>query len=97
MNYPQLTFEKADTKTFRNLALAFHAMNKGGNSPCVLNAANEIAVEAFLKDRIGFLEMSDLVEKCLQTVDFIGKPSYTDYVATDKETREVASRMLKIK
>ena len=95
MNYPQLTFEKVDTKTFRNLALAFEAMNKGGNAPCVLNAANEIAVDAFLKDKIGFLEMSDLVENCLQTIAFIGKPSYADYVATDKETREVASRMLK--
>ena len=95
MNYPQLTFEKADTKTFRNLALAFEAMNKGGNAPCILNAANEIAVEAFLKDKIGFLQMSDLVEKCLQTIFFIEKPNYSDYVATDKETREAASRILK--
>lgn len=90
LNYPQLTFEQADTKTFRNLALAFEAMKKGGNSPCVLNAANEIAVDAFLKDKIGFLEMSDVVEKCLETVAFIGKPSYTDYVETDTETRRVA-------
>ena len=94
LNYPQLTFEQADTKTFRNLALAFEAMNIGGNSPCVLNAANEIAVEAFLKDKIGFLEMSDVVEKCLQTIDFIGKPSYTDYVETDLETRRVAIKQL---
>ncbi|MES2397811.1 MAG: 1-deoxy-D-xylulose-5-phosphate reductoisomerase [Bacteroidota bacterium] len=94
MNYPQLTFEQADTKTFRNLALAFEAMNKGGNSPCVLNAANEIAVEAFLKDKIGFLEMSDVVENCLQTVNFINKPSYSDYVETDSETRRVASEQL---
>ena len=90
MNYPQLTFEQADTKTFRNLALAFEAMNKGGNSPCILNAANEIAVEAFLKDKIGFLEMSDVVENCLQTVNFINKPSYADYVETDAETRRIA-------
>ncbi|MDO9186412.1 MAG: 1-deoxy-D-xylulose-5-phosphate reductoisomerase [Bacteroidia bacterium] len=95
MNYPQLTFEQADTKTFRNLALAFEAMNKGGNSPCVLNAANEIAVEAFLKDKIGFLEMSDVVENCLQTVSFINKPSYADYVETDAETRRVAINQLK--
>lgn len=94
MNYPQLTFEQADTKTFRNLALAFEAMNKGGNSPCVLNAANEIAVEAFLKDKIGFLEMSDVVENCLQTVNFINKPSYADYVETDAETRRVAIKQL---
>ncbi len=94
LNYPALTFEQADTKTFRNLALAFEAMNKGGNSPCVLNAANEIAVEAFLKDKIGFLEMSDVVEKCLLTVDFITKPSYADYVETDIETRRVAVEKL---
>ncbi|MCE9539492.1 MAG: 1-deoxy-D-xylulose-5-phosphate reductoisomerase [Bacteroidetes bacterium] len=94
MNYPQLTFEQADTKTFRNLALAFEAMNKGGNSPCILNAANEIAVEAFLKDKIGFLEMSDIVEHCLQTVSFINKPSYADYVETDTETRRVAFNQL---
>lgn len=95
MNYPQLTFEKADTKTFRNLALAFEAMNKGGNSPCVLNAANEIAVAAFLKDQIGFLQMSDVVEKCMQSVPFVAKPTYDDYVATDKETRRTAELLLK--
>ncbi len=93
-NYPQLTFEQAETKTFRNLALAFEAMNKGGNAPCVLNAANEVAVEAFLKDKIGFLEMSDVVEKCLQTIHFINKPSYDDYVATDIETRRVADMLI---
>ena len=92
--YPQLTFEPADTKTFRNLALAFEAMNKGGNAPCILNAANEIAVAAFLKDKIGFLQMSDVVEKCLQTVANIAKPSYEDYVETDKETRRVALQFL---
>ncbi len=95
INYPQLTFEQADTKTFRNLALAFHAMNKGGNAPCVLNAANEVAVEAFLLDIVGFLQMSDIVEQCLQTVEFISKPSYTDYVETDKETRRVAQKIIK--
>jgi len=94
INYPQLTFEQADTKTFRNLALAFEAMNKEGNSPCVLNAANEVAVEAFLHDKIGFLQMSDIVEQCLQTIEFIAKPSYQDYVATDKETRRVANLLI---
>jgi 1-deoxy-D-xylulose-5-phosphate reductoisomerase len=94
LNYPQLTFEPADTKTFRNLALAFEAMNKGGNSPCVLNAANEIAVESFLKDKIGFLQMSDVVEKCLDTIDYIGKPGYDDYVETDKKTRAIAKEMI---
>ena len=94
LNYPSLTFEQVDTKTFRNLALAFEALNKAGNAPCVLNAANEIAVDAFLKDKIGFLQMSDLVEKCLQTINFIGNPTYVDYVETDKETRIVAAEMI---
>ncbi len=93
-NYPQLTFEQADTKTFRNLALAYEAMNKAGNAPCVLNAANEIAVEAFLNDKIGFLQMSDVVEKCLQKIDFINKPCYEDYVETDKKTRVIASESI---
>lgn len=90
MNYPQLTFEPADTKTFRNLALAYEALKKGGNAACILNAANEVAVEAFLNDKIGFLQMSDVVEKCLQTLNFINKPSYQDYINTDKETRITA-------
>src|ERR1035437_2722603 len=94
MNYPQLTFEQADTKTFRNLTLAFEAMNKGGNSPCVLNAANEIAVNAFLNDKISFLQMSDVVEKCLQKVDFISNPSYVNYVETDTETRRFARELI---
>jgi 1-deoxy-D-xylulose-5-phosphate reductoisomerase len=94
MDYAQLTFEQADTKTFRNLALAYEAMKRGGNSPCVLNAANEIAVEAFLKDKIGFLQMSDIVERCLQTIKLIEKPSYEDYVTTDKETRREANEMI---
>ncbi|MDF2437750.1 MAG: 1-deoxy-D-xylulose 5-phosphate reductoisomerase [Bacteroidota bacterium] len=95
MKYPQLTFEPADTKTFRNLALAFEAMNRGGNAACILNAANEIAVEAFLKDKVGFLEMSDIVETSLQKVSFIQNPSYEDYVATDKEVRVMAQEMIK--
>ncbi|MCC6837466.1 MAG: 1-deoxy-D-xylulose-5-phosphate reductoisomerase, partial [Bacteroidia bacterium] len=93
-NYPQLTFEQADTKTFRNLALAYEAMNRGGNAACILNAANEVAVDAFLKDKVSFLGMSDIVEKCLEKINFIGKPSYEDYVATDKETRVVASEWI---
>ena len=94
LTHPQLTFEQADTKTFRNLALAFEAMNKGGNAPCILNAANEVAVAAFLKDKIGFLQMSDVVEKCLQTVAQIAKPSYEDYVESDKETRRVSEKII---
>ena len=94
-NYPQLTFEQADTKTFRNLALAFQAMQKEGNAPCILNAANEVVVDAFLNDKIGFLQMSDVIENCLQTIEYIAKPSYNDYVATDKETRRIADSMIK--
>lgn len=94
LDYPQLTFEQADTETFRNLALAFEALNQGGNQPCILNAANEIAVDAFLKDRIGFLEMSDIIEQSMAKVSFIKKPNYDDYVATDAETRRLALEMI---
>lgn len=85
--YPSLTFEPPDTETFRNLALAFNAMERGGNMPCVLNAANEIAVAEFLKDKVGFWQMSDVVEHCLNTIPFKAKPTLEDYIATDKETR----------
>jgi 1-deoxy-D-xylulose-5-phosphate reductoisomerase len=87
MDYPSLTFEQPDTKTFRNLALAYEALNRGGNAPCILNAANEIAVEEFLKDNIGFLQMSEIVEKCLNNISFIAQPQYEDYVQTNTETR----------
>lgn len=95
MNYPALTFEKPDTETFRNLALAFNAMDRGGNMPCVLNAANEVAVAGFLNDKVGFLEMSDIVENCLQKMDFIPQPGLADYIQTDKETRVRALEMIK--
>jgi 1-deoxy-D-xylulose-5-phosphate reductoisomerase len=85
--YPALTFEKPDTETFRNLALAFEALGRGGNMPCVLNAANEVAVEQFLEDRIGFLEMPEIVERCLEKMVYIAKPGLEDYVNTDLETR----------
>jgi len=88
--YSSLTFEQPDLKTFRNLALALDAMEKGGNAPCILNAANEVAVEHFLKDRIGFLEMSDLIEHCLATVPFHKIQLLEDLEATDAETRRVA-------
>jgi 1-deoxy-D-xylulose-5-phosphate reductoisomerase len=94
LNYPQLTFEKADTNTFRNLELAYQAMKQGGNSACVLNAANEVVVEAFLKDKIGFLEMSDVIEKCLTQISFISKPTYENYVESDLETRQLAQSFL---
>lgn len=93
--YPALTFEKPDTETFRNLALAFEAMHRGGNMPCVLNAVNEVVVAEFLRDNMGFLEMSDIVEQCLAKMDFIREPSYEDYVNTDKEARIRAYELIK--
>ncbi len=94
MQYPQLSFEKPDTETFSNLALAFKALETGGNMPCVLNAANEIAVEAFLQDKVGFLEMSDVVANCLSKVPFIQQPNYQQYIDCDKETRNIALTMI---
>jgi 1-deoxy-D-xylulose-5-phosphate reductoisomerase len=94
-DYPSLTFEKPDMETFRNLALAFEALNRSGNMPCVLNAANEVAVAEFLNDRISFLGMSELVEQCLEKMDYIKAPSYEDYVHTDKDTRIVAFEFIK--
>lgn len=90
MQYPNLTFEQPDIKTFRNLQLAYDAMNKGGNMACILNAANEIAVKAFLEEKIGFLQMSDLIENAMQNVGFIEKPSLNDYIETDTQTRQYA-------
>lgn len=94
LKYPSLTFEPPDTETFRNLALAFEALDRAGNMPCALNAANEIAVAEFLKDRIGFLDMSEIVEKCLETVPFVRTPGYDDYVNTDKEARIRANELV---
>jgi 1-deoxy-D-xylulose-5-phosphate reductoisomerase len=92
--YPALTFEQPDTKTFRNLALAFEALNRGGNMPCVLNAANEVAVYSFLEEKIGFTEMPDLVEQCLIKMAYIRNPCYEDYMETDKETRIKALELI---
>lgn len=92
--YPNLTFEKPDLDTFANLKLAFQSLKKGGNMPCVLNAANEIAVEAFLEDKIGFLQMSDIVGNTLEKVSFIKSPSYEEYVNCDKESRIIASELV---
>ncbi|MCC9138730.1 1-deoxy-D-xylulose-5-phosphate reductoisomerase [Pontibacter silvestris] len=87
MDYPQLTFEQPDVATFRNLQLAYDAMGQGGNMPCILNAANEVAVSAFLQDEVGFLQMSDMIESCMAKVAYIANPSYEDYVDTDREAR----------
>ncbi|WP_423147346.1 1-deoxy-D-xylulose-5-phosphate reductoisomerase [Rubrolithibacter danxiaensis] len=94
INYPELTFEKPDTETFRNLALAFMALQSGGNMPCVINAANEIAVAEFLNNRLGFLQMSDVIEHCMRNISFIDKPSLEDYLQTDKETRILAQELV---
>ena len=94
LDYPQLTFEKADADAFRNLSLAYAAMHKGGNAPCVLNAANEVVVDAFLKDRLSFLQMSDVVESCLEKATFVANPSYEDYVNTDLESRQLANELI---
>ncbi|MCX7638385.1 MAG: 1-deoxy-D-xylulose-5-phosphate reductoisomerase [Cyclobacteriaceae bacterium] len=90
LQYPALTFETPDTETFRNLALAFEALRKGGNMPCVLNAANEVAVAQFLNDKIGFLEIAEVVEQCLEKISYIGHPQLNDYIETDRETRQLA-------
>ena len=94
MDYPNLTFETPDLETFRNLQLAYNAMEKGGNMPCVLNAANEIAVAAFLQDKISFLNMSDLIANCMEKITFAKNPSYEDFVETDKQTRILAKKLL---
>ena len=90
LDYPALTFEQPDLESFRNLQLAYDVMKTGGNMPCVLNAANEIAVSSFLKDKVGFLQMSDVVEHCMNNISFLKSPSYEDYVQTDNETRILA-------
>jgi len=89
-DYPALTFEQPDIETFRNLGLAFDALKKGGNMPCVLNAANEIAVQLFLEEKVSFLEMSDIIEACMAKMPYISSPFFEDYVNTDKETRKIA-------
>lgn len=93
-DYPTLNFEKPDMETFRNLALAYEALKKGGNVPCVLNAANEIAVDAFLNDKISFLQIPDLIEGCLSKAPFILTPGLEDYFETDKVTRILAKEII---
>lgn len=90
----EITFEDPDMKVFRNLGFAFEALDKGGNMPCILNAANEVVVEAFLRERLGFLQMSDVIEQTMQKVSFVKKPSYEDYVATDADARKVAASLI---
>jgi 1-deoxy-D-xylulose-5-phosphate reductoisomerase len=91
-----LSFEEPDLKTFRNLVLAIDALNKGGNLPCVMNAANEIAVYAFLRNRIGFLDMTDVIERTMQKVSFIQRPSLDEYYESDGEARNYAADLIKL-
>ncbi|MGV3706523.1 MAG: 1-deoxy-D-xylulose-5-phosphate reductoisomerase [Arcticibacter sp.] len=94
LKHTEMTFEQPDRRTFRNLQFAFDAMEKGGNTPCVLNAANEIVVQAFLNDQLGFLEMSDVIEKCMNEVSYIRDANLEDFIETDKETRKFASKLV---
>jgi 1-deoxy-D-xylulose-5-phosphate reductoisomerase len=91
-----LTFEEPDIKTFRNLALAFESLNRGGNLPCIMNAANEIAVYAFLRNRIGFLEMTEVIEKTMQKISFISNPTLEEYFESDGEARTFAADIIKL-
>jgi len=93
--YPTLTFEAPDLTTFRHLPLAYAAMRRGGTAACVLNAANEVAVAAFLQDKLGFLGMVDVVGECLERVPYLAEPTLADYAATDAEARRVAASLIK--
>jgi 1-deoxy-D-xylulose-5-phosphate reductoisomerase len=93
-SYPTLSFEKPDTETFRNLDLAFEALNQGGNMPCIINAANEVAVAGFLNNTVGFLAMSDVIETCMKSISYKTNPTLDDYLNTDKETRIFAQNLI---
>jgi len=91
-----LNFEEPDLKTFRNLALAVDALNKGGNLPCIMNAANEIAVWAFLRNRVGFLDMTDIIEKTMSQIPFIAKPTLEEYFESDAEARNFTASLIQL-
>lgn len=91
LDYPQLTFEKADTETFRNLHLAYQALEEGGNLACLLNAANEVTVQAFLEEKIGFLDIAKINERVMRACKFISKPELKDYISSDREARTLAT------
>ena len=95
LDYPKLTFEQPNTKNFRNLALAFEALNQGGNMPCILNAANEVVVQAFLTDKISFLQMPEIIEQTMEKASFIKNPGLDDYIGTDKDVRIMTSALVK--
>lgn len=94
LDYPELSFYKADNDTFRNLDLAYVALRKGGNMPCIINAANEVVVNAFLQDQIGFLQMSDVIEQCMEEITFIDEPGLNNYLETDHHTRIFANQLV---
>jgi len=94
LDFSKLTFEEPDIKTFKNLVLAYKAMESGGNAPCVLNAANEVAVNAFLKNEIAFLKMPDLIDNCLEKINFVKNPTLEDYIETDRQTRILAKTLI---
>ncbi len=94
MEHPELSFQQADKKTFRNLELAYTAMRRAGNMPCIINAANEVVVNAFLQDQIGFLQMSDVIEACMEGIEFVAEPSLNNYLETDRYTRIFAGELV---
>lgn len=94
LHYPNLSFEPADTQTFKNLALAYEALHSGGNMPCVINAANEVVVAEFLNNRLGFLQMSEVIESCMSKISFLSNPTLQDYMETDSETRSYAKHLV---
>ncbi len=93
-DYPELTFEKPDLKIFRSLTLAYEALQKGGNMPCILNAANESVVEAFLNDNIAFLKMPGIIEETMNKATYIAHPSIDDYFGSDKQARIIAMQLI---
>jgi 1-deoxy-D-xylulose-5-phosphate reductoisomerase len=97
LGYPELTFEAPDPKSFRNLALAYEALRRGGNMPCILNAANEVVVQAFLKDQVRFVQMPEIIEESMQKAAFIENPDLNAYIQTDKEVRLLTHSIIKEK
>lgn len=93
-DYTTLSFEKPDTDTFKNLALAYQALEEGGNMPCIINAANEVVVDEFLNNRVGFLQMSDIIRQCMKEVSYVSSPGLSDYMETDFETRIFARKLV---
>ncbi|MFC2118843.1 1-deoxy-D-xylulose-5-phosphate reductoisomerase [Bacteroidota bacterium] len=94
LDYPELNFEQPDCKIFRNLALSFEALKRGGNAPCILNAANEVVVQAFLENKLGFLKMTEIIEKTIQKMPFIKNASLEDYLMSDMESRKLALSLI---